>query len=572
MKNKKIFVLLLVLLIAPIKVKADLCKTKPINYKIEWCLKDKPEICLENAFSIPENSSLYFLKTSKIACETGYTETKGMCIQTANCSNDIIDDTSNEVVEFVDDDENCEETAEKTFNTSTSKSGSVSLGCYGSASYTCTATIHVSSRYNFHFRDWQTTPIKSLVANTRSTQYAPGTGTTFEVLYNSNISYSVSYNPSGYTFTVGAMMPHERCWPTYCEDDDDFTYPWPEVPATCSNKEDANASLMSYECGQECETYYTCDPVGTISIDCSAEIGAITVEAVKAENDMVKVNYVNGNTPTTKGDKTEYLGKLKDDGTTNSAQKFKFNVPEAFVNIKNGTILYNGINYNGQNTDIWKSVTPGYYIPTNAIPEQKSIVSTGIGGTAYIIKVNGVENKRIDVSGELKCPFTSKIPGCPYQPCGDDNCNPAKDEYKCCRNSAYLAENPNYYGTNCTGEDAYLYRQIDLGTPFPNRLAGENWNGWISNTDNQKKLTESFKTENLEYSVDLTNTLINKIREYNDKEENKYTSWTKINDDGSSTLLKDTNELSMEIKKTQTNNYYALGCGPNTPQDWMWCN
>lgn len=569
--NKKIFaIMLLFVLIIPVKVKADLCKVKPINYKIEWCLKDDSSTCLENSFDIPQNSSLYFLKTTKLACESGYTERNGMCVQTTNCSNDIIGSGANEVVEFVDDDENCEETAEKTFNTSTSKSGSVSLGCYGSASYTCTATIHVSSRYNFHFKDWQTTPIKSLVANTRSTQYAPGTGTTFEVLYNSNISYSVSYSPSGYTFTVGALMPHERCWTIYCEDPPSGGGVASEVPATCSNKEDVNAETMSHACGQSCETYYTCDPVGTVSVDCAGTIGSITVEAVKAENEMVKVNYTSATTPTTKGDVTQYLGKLKDNGTTNSAQNFKFNVPEAFINIKNGTILYNGINYNGQNTDVWKSVTPGYYIPTNAIPEQKSVVKTGIGGTAYIIRVNGVENKRIDVSGELKCPFTSKIPGCPYQPCGDENCNPSTDEYQCCRNSAYLSGHPEYYGKNCTGEESYLFRQISLTTPFPNRQAGENWNGWISNTDNQQKLVNSFETDNLEYSVELTNSMIQKIRNYN--ENNEYTSWVKINDDGSSSLLKDTNELSLPITKSSSNTYYALGCGPNTPQDWTWCN
>ena len=243
----------------------------------------------------------------------------------------------------------------------------------------------------------------------------------------------------------------------------------------------------------------------------------ISVEAIEASNGDVKVKYVSAESPTSKGKVTQDMGVLRDVGTVTddsnkmASQSYKFNVPSAFINIKSGQVLYKGINYNGQSTNTWKEITPGYYIPTNALPEQDNFVNTEIGGSAYIIKVNGNEYRRINVAGKLACDFGTKISGCPYQDCGDTTCNPNKDKYKCCRNTKYLKMHPNYYANECATQENYFYRQIDLTDPFPNRDAGENWYSWINDENNKKQLANSFNGKP-NYVIDLTNNIISKIK------------------------------------------------------------
>ena len=200
------------------------------------------------------------------------------------------------------------------------------------------------------------------------------------------------------------------------------------------------------------------------------------------------------------------------------------------------------------------------------------MVSTEIGGTAYIIKVNGNEYRKIDVTGKLDCDFTTKISGCPYQSCGDATCNPETDQYKCCRNSNYLQKHPDYYVEVCGGQEDYVYRQIDLMDPFPKRSAGENWREWISKEENVKELKESFEGEP-NYTFELTNSMISRIREYNTNKSNSYTLWNEMNDDGSSNFLKDGTASSISIGNNLkiNSNYYSLGCGPSNETRYEWC-
>ena len=304
----------------------------------------------------------------------------------------------------------------------------------------------------------------------------------------------------------------------------------------------------------------------------------ISIEAIEASNGDVKVKYVSAESPTSKGKVTQDMGVLRDVGTVTdnsnkrASQSYKFNVPSAFINIKSGQVLYKGINYNGQSTNTWKEITPGYYIPANALPEQDNFVNTEIGGVAYIIKVNGNEYRRINVTGKLACDFRTKLSGCPYQDCGDATCNPNKDKYKCCRNTNYLKTHPNYYANVCLAQENYVYRQINLTDPFPSRVAGENWSEWISQDKNKKQLANSFEGEP-NYTFELTNNLITKIKEYNDKDTNRYTLWNEMNDDGSSNFLKDGTSSSISIGNNLKSNstYYSLGCGPSNVEEYGWC-
>lgn len=577
MKNKyKIILTTIILISLPSKVNADLCKKEPLNYRYEWCLRGDENTCYSTTDDIPSDLSSFYLKYTKLPCKSGYTEKNGMCVQTSGCTDELDNTTQNINIKLENTPGVCQASAVNNSEIVVQQSKRVNRGCYGTSTYTCKATIKIESNYDFRFKDYETTPIKSLVDSSKTNQYAPGTGTTFDVLYNSNLKYQVIYNQEKISYSIGETdcWTSTSCTPNPCP-------PKPPsgggggggIPKTCSNtleNSDTNPAASFMGCGETCTstTHCSCDYSRSATIDCTKEL-QVSVEAVLAGSSNVKVNYVNANTPTTKGEESQYLGILKDSGTqTNNntktaLQRYTFTNPNAFINIKTGDILYQGINYNGQNTNIWKNITPGYYIPINAIPEQRSTVTSEIGGVAYIIKVNGVENKRINIDGKLSCNFSPKLAGCPYVDCGDANCDPEKDAYKCCRNTKYLKEHPNHYANVCSGEENYIYRQISLLDPFPNREAGENWNSWINEDKNKENLANSFSKEP-EYSIELTNSMIQRIREYNDHASNVYTSWTEMNDDGSSKFL---TSYGFETLSS----YYSLGCGPSNSKNYEWC-
>lgn len=64
---------------------------------------------------------------------------------------------------------------------------------------------------------------------------------------------------------------------------------------------------------------------------------------------------------------------------------------------------------------------------------------------------------------------------------------------------------------------SFVYRPIDLNNPFPgaptNRMIGLNWNSWYSKDSNKDRLKNSYN--NLDYSIELDNSTINKIKKYN---------------------------------------------------------
>ena len=59
------------------------------------------------------------------------------------------------------------------------------------------------------------------------------------------------------------------------------------------------------------------------------------------------------------------------------------------------------------------------------------------------------------------------------------------------------------------GSTAFMYRLIDLNTPFPNREAGENWYG-------KESLITSLDPTKIMYEINLSSGAIRRIRDYND--------------------------------------------------------
>ncbi len=584
----KIASLLIILCLLPFTVQAAMCEKKQANTKYKFCVKSNPTECFETNADFPDDLSLYTITETKYCKDSGYKLQGNLCIQTTNCTEGVISDFNNINVELKTKSGVCNADADlkKDYRLEL-KVGEYS-SCNGKIDLVCRATVSIDSNYNFYFKDFQSgQPIKSLVDSSRKNQYAAGTGTTFEVIYGSNLKYTVKYDQDVIGYSTSGWSTCRDCETTCVPDPPPHRPPGggggggkpfipPSIPKTCSTtSNDTRASQVG--CSTSCWSYSCCVTTGWSSVDCRDKM-KISIEAIEASNGDVKVKYVSAESPTSKGKVTQDMGVLRDVGTVTdnsnkrASQSYKFNVPSAFINIKSGQVLYKGINYNGQSTNTWKEITPGYYIPANALPEQDNFVNTEIGGVAYIIKVNGNEYRRINVTGKLACDFRTKLSGCPYQDCGDATCNPNKDKYKCCRNTNYLKTHPNYYANVCLAQENYVYRQINLTDPFPSRVAGENWSEWISQDKNKKQLANSFEGEP-NYTFELTNNLITKIKEYNDKDTNRYTLWNEMNDDGSSNFLKDGTSSSISIGNNLKSNstYYSLGCGPSNVEEYGWC-
>lgn len=100
-------------------------------------------------------------------------------------------------------------------------------------------------------------------------------------------------------------------------------------------------------------------------------------------------------------------------------------------------------------------------------------------------------------------------------------------------------------------EDKYLYyfRPISLSEPFPNnRTPGSNWIDWINNEENKKRLLNTYTTSNnLEYTVNLTNTDIANIKKYNEEKnfEGKGYLDNSIDINGNSDFIKKYNYFTL---------------------------
>ncbi len=703
MKRKLYLLFLLIIILIPYRANAE-CESKQVMTKYKFCFKTSPDKCFETTINFPDEELYQYNVTEiKYCADSDYVLNGNLCIP-SNCTDSIVASDNNVTVELKNESGVCNSNAnlDKEFKLA-AKVGEYS-SCTGKIDLVCNATVKINSNYNFYFKDYQSgKPIKSLIDSSKKNQYAIGTGTTFEVLYGSNLSYSVEYDQEEVSYIVAQWDVCESCDgggntpdPTPDKPKPDKPKPKPYEPKSGEpiisndpnenptpktddkknkitlkepksgdttilmdivnffknlfglNKEDDNNGSSggssnnggssggssnnglkhskpsdpapphrdsSNDVGEArkeqqeirnnnnknthggkgntkkcstttnnvkasqmgCSNYACCKYVETRTVKCS-DVMNISVEAITASDSSIKTKTVDATSPTAKGNEKQDLGTFVDSGTTTdnankkANQSFKFNLPDSFINIKTGQVLYKGINYNGQSTNDWKQITSGYYIPLNAVPEQNNYVNAKINGIAYAIKVNGNIYGTISVLGDLGCPFGTKISGCPYQDCGDATCNPSKDKYKCCRNTNYLKAHPDYYSKECGNIDDYIYRSISLIDPFPNRDAGENWYNWINNQENKTRLIDSYNGK-VNYTMDLSNNIINKIRDYNKIESNKYTSWSEMNDDGSSSFLKEGTGHSISIGNdfVSNSNYYSLGCGPGNVDTYDWC-
>lgn len=98
--------------------------------------------------------------------------------------------------------------------------------------------------------------------------------------------------------------------------------------------------------------------------------------------------------------------------------------------------------------------------------------------------------------------------------------------------------NSRLYKPEKNNEYAFIYRPIDLNNPFPNRNAGVNWYDWYSVPYNKNRLKSSY--DKIEYTAELDNQVVSKIKEYNKK--NNYLDWRGISETGKSKFI-ETNDF-----------------------------
>ena len=542
MKRKLYLLFLLIIILIPYRANAE-CESKQVMTKYKFCFKTSPDKCFETIVNFPDEELYQYNVTEiKYCADSDYVLNGNLCIP-SNCTDSIVASDNNVTVELKNESGVCNSNAnlDKEFKLS-AKVGEYS-SCTGKIDLVCNATVKINSNYNFYFKDYQSgKPIKSLIDSSKKNQYAIGTGTTFEVLYGSNLSYSVEYDQEEVSYIVAQWDVCESCDgdgnnpdPTPDKPKPDKPKPKPYEPKSGKpeisidpnkipipntgegdmdppslvapktgdttiwmdirnffsnlfglNKKDNNGGSSNngssggnsggsgYNHGgttrpedfgknqggsisnsgssggknttkpedfgknkgggikgkgntnkcstttndvkasqMGCSNYACCKYVETRTVKCS-DVMNISVEAITASDSSIKTKTVDATSPTAKGNEKQDLGTFIDSGTTTdnankkANQSFKFNLPDSFINIKTGQVLYKGINYNGQSTNDWKQITSGYYIPLNAVPEQNNYVNAKINGIAYAIKVNGNIYGTISVSGDLGCPFETK--------------------------------------------------------------------------------------------------------------------------------------------------------------------
>lgn len=98
------------------------------------------------------------------------------------------------------------------------------------------------------------------------------------------------------------------------------------------------------------------------------------------------------------------------------------------------------------------------------------------------------------------------------------------------------------YKPEKNNEYAFIYRPIDLNNPFPNRNAGVNWYDWYSVPYNKNRLKSSYDKK--EYTAELDNQIVSKIKEYNKNNNNNYLDWRGISETGKSEFIENNNFMT----------------------------
>lgn len=224
---------------------------------------------------------------------------------------------------------------------------------------------------------------------------------------------------------------------------------------------------------------------------------------------------------------------------------------KAYVLKKSGKVFYDLANVDVNNYNVYDNV---HFIPldfgnkTYYVDVVSNDLTINTGSSRFVIDLNTNYQCKVGVVNK----FFPKP-----DPCVGEKCD------------SICKKEPCGYG--------FIYRSIDLNTPFPNseidgcvgsrcRRIGENWYTFIKNVDNQKRLSSTY-SNSYDYVVYLDNEMISNIRKYNNsKNANNGDGYldNSINVDGSSDFFKKNvagicsgnNASSLCDKKTD---YFGVG-------------
>lgn len=224
---------------------------------------------------------------------------------------------------------------------------------------------------------------------------------------------------------------------------------------------------------------------------------------------------------------------------------------KAYVLKKSGKVFYDLASVDVNNYNVYDNV---HFIPldfgnkTYYVDVVSNDLTINTGSSRFVIDLNTNYQCKVGVVNK----FFPKP-----DPCVGEKCD------------SICKKEPCGYG--------FIYRSIDLNTPFPNseidgcvgsrcRRIGENWYTFIKNVDNQKRLSSTY-SNSYDYVVYLDNEMISNIRKYNNsKNANNGDGYldNSINVDGSSDFFKKNvagicsgnNASSLCDKKTD---YFGVG-------------
>jgi len=173
----------------------------------------------------------------------------------------------------------------------------------------------------------------------------------------------------------------------------------------------------------------------------------------------------------------ECTNNLFDEGwdrTEEIKQTCTFTLHNAFINKNTSKVVYGNASLNEYLNGNSDSGEPLYYIPLK-MPSGQFYVKANLTGLSSISGMRWNADYTCDVE---------------------------------CRQKLYDLSNGGYL---------YYFRPIALNNPFPNgRNPGVNWIDWVEVTQNKERLLETYtSTNNIEYTVTLTNNDIANIKSYN---------------------------------------------------------
>lgn len=161
-------ILIVLFLLVPCGVKADLCEVKQANTKYKFCLKTDARSCFETETDFPDNLADYNITETRYCKNSGYELRDNLCVQKENCDSSLKPDANSVNVELTTKSGVCNADAKLNKDFRLELKVGQYASCEGPVDLICKATVSIDSNYKFYFKDYESgQPIKSLVDSSK---------------------------------------------------------------------------------------------------------------------------------------------------------------------------------------------------------------------------------------------------------------------------------------------------------------------------------------------------------------------------------------------------------------------